>query len=76
MINTLKYGTVLLAYIGLFYISSCSTSVNEKVAKNCVERFHQNLNAQQYHNLYAMTDELYRSNMTEEKSTEFWVCPT
>ena len=72
MLKLLKSEGVTLACLALLCFQGCSTTAYEKVAEKCVDQFHQELNAQQFQHLYAMTDEAYRSNMSEEKSAEFF----
>ena len=56
----------------MLYANGCSTETTEQAAKESVEQFYREFNAEQFQNIYALTDKSYRANLTEQESAGFF----
>ncbi len=62
---------LLSLFIALIpFASACSMGEHKKVAERAVERFHAQLNAEQYHDIYTQAAEEFRNGSSDEDLTK------
>jgi hypothetical protein len=62
-----KHTLLLLLLVALQ--TSCGVQKGKEAAEKAVEKFHNQLNAGQYHQIYTESDEGFRKGVTEETTT-------
>lgn len=62
----------ITAFLVLLILSGCSSLGYEKEAGDNVQKFHQEFNAKRFDKIYALADESYKGNLTEQQSTDFF----
>jgi hypothetical protein len=64
--SILSAGFTVSVILGLcFFLGSCSSTGNKQIAQEAVTQFHSQLDAEQYHTIYAGSDEKLRHASSE-----------
>jgi hypothetical protein len=71
-INSNKIGGLICISLLVLASTSCSLTKGKETSERAVNKFHSQLNASQFHEIYAQTDEAFRKAMSEPDAIAYF----